>query len=258
MIDDFLTHLAARGTSDSTIALRRFHLRRLDLTLPRGLKHARTSDLEAILARAGANEYRRSVRSSMKQFYWWATEAGYLDTDPAITLEPVRPGRPRPRPASDHDLTAAFATADPRTTLMLRLAAEAGLRRAEIATIHRTDLFDDLMGWSLRVHGKGDKERVVPLSDDLARLTLRSFTDEWLFPGPSGHLTPAHVGKLISAVLPAGVTPHKLRHRFATRCYAATHDLFAVQQLLGHESPETTQRYVAIDAARLRAVAAAA
>lgn len=78
-----------------------------------------------------------------------------------------------------------------------------------------------------------------------------------MFPGRfSGHLHPATVQKHVKAA--AGTAPHSLRHRFATRAYAGTRDLFGVQQVLGHSSPETTQVYVAIAGDALAAVVAAA
>ena len=84
--------------------------------------------------------------------------------------------------------------------------------------------------------------------------------DGYLFPSShGGHLTPHHLGKLVSACLPDGLTMHTLRHRCATLAYAATGDLRAVQELLGHAKPETTARYTAVsDAAVRRAMEAAA
>jgi integrase len=81
----------------------------------------------------------------------------------------------------------------------------------------------------------------------------------WLFPtGFGGHLTPDAVGRLVSRVLPDGWTMHTLRHRFATRGYRGTHNLRAVQMLLGHASIATTERYLAVDDAEIRAAAMAA
>lgn len=137
--------------------------------------------------------------------------------------------------------------------LILRLAAEVGLRRAEIASIHSHDLVDDLLGWSLVVHGKGGRERVVPLPTPLA-LELHARGSGWVFPGADhGHLSPRWVGKLAARVMPEGWTIHTLRHRFATRAYGLDRDLLVVQTLLGHASPVTTRRYVAIGEDRLRA-----
>lgn len=84
---------------------------------------------------------------------------------------------------------------------MIRIAAQTGLRRGELSRIHSTDLVEDLMGASLRITGKGDLVRLVPLLEDLAELLIglgegRAFPDR-----TNGHLSPAHVGKLVSAAL---------------------------------------------------------
>lgn len=96
---------------------------------------------------------------------------------------------------------------------------------------------------------------MVPLTDDLAVSIRLATAAGFAFPGRiDGHLSPAHVGKLISRLLPDGASLHGVRHRFATRVYRQTGgDVFVVQQLLGHASPETTQRYVLVDDMRLRA-----
>ena len=108
------------------------------------------------------------------------------------------------------------------------------------------------------MHGKGGKDRVIPISDDIARHLL-ALPDGWAFPSPAGgHLTEQHVGKLIANVLPDGWTAHSLRHRFATTAYAGTRDLLAVQELLGHSRPETTRGYVRLPQDALRAAVAAA
>lgn len=136
---------------------------------------------------------------------------------------------------------------------MLKLAGVCGLRRGEIARVRREDITEDLVGWTLRVRGKGGHERLVPLPDDLAREILKQ-SPGWLFPSPktSGPLTAAHVGVLVSALLPEGWTCHTLRHRCATVAYADQRDLRAVQELLGHAKPETTALYteVPLDAIR--------
>ena len=135
---------------------------------------------------------------------------------------------------------------------MVRLAAELGMRRREVALVHTRDLIQQDDGWSLVVHGKGARIRVLPLHDELAS-ELRMLPDGYAFPSRTGgHITPGHVGKIVTALLPQGVTMHALRHRFATRAYAMTKDVFVVQQLMGHAKPETTRRYVEVADDRLR------
>jgi integrase len=122
----------------------------------------------------------------------------------------------------------------------------------------RRDLVQDLYGWSLIVTGKGDKQRTVPLTDGLAAAVQAHTGAGYLFPGPDGHLSAGWVGTTISRLMPDGWSIHKLRHRYASRGYAKTGDLLAVQQALGHASPATTQRYVQVPSAAVRAVSEAA
>jgi integrase/recombinase XerC len=199
-----------------------------------------------------ARETRRSVRASVRGFYGWGYASGLLEVDPSLALPIVSPSPPKPRPAPEVVYRQALALADPRARLILRLAAEVGLRRSEIALVHTRDLFEDLLGWSLVVHGKGSRDRVVPLPPALA-LELRRRGPGFVFPGEDGgHLSPRWVGKIATRLLPADWTLHTLRHRFATRAYGLERDLLVVQTLLGHSSPVTTRRYVMVDEDRLR------
>lgn len=185
----------------------------------------------------------------------------------ADELPSVREQRGAPRPTPDRVWREALLAADPRLKLVLRLAAECGLRRAEVAQVHARDLIDGVDGTQLLVHGKGNKQRVVPLSDSLADAIRDRLQDPtiraaggWLFPNNKGtdHLTAPWVGYLVREVLPRGWTMHQLRHRFASRAYRGTRNLRAVQILLGHENLGTTQRYTAVDDEELRAAMTAA
>jgi integrase/recombinase XerC len=118
-------------------------------------------------------------------------------------------------------------------------------------------------GAELLVHGKGDRERIISISDELAdliaggsllRTPVGGTEAGWLFPGEDGgHLSPRWVGRLCAAVLPDAWTMHTLRHRFATRAYRGSRNLRAGQTLLGHSSVATTERYTAVDDAEVRA-----
>ncbi|PTU56419.1 integrase [Sphaerisporangium cinnabarinum] len=200
---------------------------------------------------------RATFRCSVRAAYKWAVIAGHVTVDPTAAMPAMRKKPPAPRPAAEHAYASALRAASADERLMLRLAAEAGLRRAEVAQVHpRRDLIEDPGGWTLIAHGKGAKDRYVPLSDDLAReLRLRGATG-YLFPGQiDGHLGPKTIGNRISALLPPGVTMHALRHRFASIAYERSGgNLFAVQQLLGHASASTTQMYVLVGAATRRQV----
>lgn len=250
--------LAAASRSRETIYLRRVQLRRVAESLGRTLGpwEVGTAELlDWLGSQRWSRDTLRSHRAALRSFYGWAVAAGHLPESPAAALPAIRPAQPRPRPAADLTYRRALDVAEPWERLALRLGAEAGLRRGEIARVHADWLLDDLGGRTLRVLGKGDKVRYVPLSDDLAAAVERACRDGggYAFPGQvEGHLSPGYLGKRISALLPPGVSTHSLRHRFATRAYNVEHDVFAVQQLLGHASPETTRRYVWVTDDRLR------
>lgn len=184
--------------------------------------------------------------------------------NPACGLPRVPESTPKPRPATDRIWRELLGAAPARERLMARLAGEAGLRRAEVARVHKDDLIEDLLGWSLIVKGKGNKQRLVPITDSLAE-AIRTYRDDgynpdrYLFPGQiDGHISPGHVGVLISRLMPTGWSMHKLRHRYASRGYAGTKNIRAVQEALGHASVATTQRYTAVTSREVRAVSDAA
>ena len=259
-VDQFILAEASIGRPHTTNKLRRDHL----LYMGRCIGCAPTEiTTDHIVAWFGSQpwrrETRRSYRSSARAFFSYLHRAGIVASNPAAGLPAIKPESPMPRPTPDYAWQEACCSCDSRVAVMLRLAGEAGLRRAEVAQVHTHDLQD---GPSLLVHGKGAKERVIPISEDLAALIRRGAACHtpgapragWLFPGETdGHLNPKRVGALVSAVLPDGWTMHTLRHRFATRAYRATRNLRAVQVLLGHESIATTQRYLAVDDDEVRA-----
>lgn len=241
------TYLRAAGRPESTIALRVYHLRRLADRYP----EPETVELEDLVTWLGGQAWspntRRAYRGSLRAYWAWATAIGRLEHSPAALLPPVTVPRARPRPAPETAYRLALMSADPRASLAIRLAAQCGLRRGEIATVRAEHVEQDIAGsWVLRVAGKGGHVRLVPLEEGLAA-ALRERGPGWVFPSShGGHLTPHHLGKLVSRHLPDGLTTHTLRHRCATVAYAQTRDLRAVQELLGHAKPETTAIYTAV------------
>lgn len=261
VLSEWITWLRVAGKRESTVRLRSDHVR--SIARRSGTTDPSELTLNIIVGlcsqRRWSNEYRKGVRTSLISFYDWAVQAGLVEHNPAAALPKVVPDTPRPRPAPDDVWIALLDAAGPRERIMALLAGEAGLRRAEVARTHSDDLIRDLHGWSLLVHGKGGRQRVVPLTDRLAN-ELRTYCQGgYLFPGQvDGHISPGWVGTVISRLMPPGWTMHKLRHRFATRGYAGTGNLRAVQEALGHASVATTQRYTAVSPREVRSVAEAA
>ena len=259
-IESWMIHLAAQGARRDTRTTRRQHIERLARRTDLGPWALSAGDLLDYVGGADwAPETRRAHRSSLRGFYAWGVEVGHVSTSPALRLPRVKPSQPNPMPAPDSVYKPALLAADERETLMLRLAAEHGMRRGEIAVVHSRDLIEDLAGWTLVVHGKGGRQRLVPLLDDVAGI-LRRLPHGWAFPGDeAGHLSARWVGTLINRLLPGEWTIHKLRHRAATRWWEASNgDLLLVADLLGHSSVDITRRYVLAPQGRLRVAVVAA
>jgi len=252
-IDDFSAAQRVAGKAPSTIRLRRDQLQLLGRHTDAGPWEVSTADLfDWLASRDWSQERRRSVRTTLRVFYRWAVALGSLSHNPADGLPVVKATSPNPRPTPDLVYRRAKLAADPRARLMIRLATECGMRRAEVAQVHSRDLERDLGGWSLVVHGKGRRIRLIPLPLSIA-VELNRLGEGYAFPGNDhGHLSAERVGRIIRDLLGDGYTMHGLRHRFATMAYALDRDTFTLQTVLGHASPETTRRYVQVptDAAR--------
>ncbi len=241
--------------ADGTVRLRMRHMltlaRRVQLTL------ATSDHLEQALigTRHMAADTRHSILASWKLFYRWATAKRLVLVDPTGLLDPI-PVRPRmPRVAPDSAIERGILNATPRDRGLVLLGRYACLRLSEIATLHMRDR----RGEVLLIRGKGDKERYVYVNEPLA-IALDVLEEHvprgHYFPGATdGHLHSQSVHKIIKRV--TGWNPHSLRHAGATAAYRATGDLRAVQEMLGHESLATTQRYLHLDDDARRRVSAA-
>jgi integrase len=255
----WLEFLTGGGASRATLRLRRYQLLRLAADIHAAPAAVTSKELARWLAGMHwSRETRRSHIAALRGFFQWLLDEGVRPDDPTTHLPILRPVDGVPRPAPETVVSAALHAPAERVRLMVQLAAWHGLRRGEIALVAREDVMPSPGGWSLVVHGKGGKDRVVPLLDATAA-ALRTAPAHWAFPnGHGSHLSAGHVGVLISRELPRGVTTHMLRHRFATVVYRRTLDIRNLQRLLGHASVATTQRYAAPDDAQLRTMVQAA
>lgn len=257
-IEGWTDTLRAAGLSAQTIKSRRYKMVHLSILLmPSGPKDVTTEQIVQVFARQQWKpETRKAYRNTISSFFRWLHKSCRRSDDPSLDVPRVKKPHAHPRPCPDKYITAAIEKATAAEKLMIRFGAECGLRRGEIARVHSDDVVADSAGHSLIVRGKGDKQRIVPLPDDLAAIVMDA--NGYLFPGRfGGHVEESYIGDHISHLLPDGYAAHTLRHRFATTAYAATHDLFVVAELLGHESVETTEHYVAMPDGRLREATAA-
>lgn len=265
----YAEYLESAGRPRTTVNLRCGQIRRLASTLDVNPLEVTTELLVRFMRNdRWADNTRATWRASLSGFFRWAHGMGHLPANPALMLATVRVPHGQPKPASDAAVADALKFATPRVQLMVALGTRAGLRCMEIATLRREHITvektTDKKGktrklYALRIKGKGGKTRTIPVAKDLGKQLL-AHPPGPIFPGRvNGMISPAYVSKLLSAVLPAGVTGHKLRHRFATRAYRNSgHNLRAVQQLLGHSSIATTQVYTEIDSHELRQAALSA
>lgn len=257
-INGWTDTLRAAGLSAQTIKSRRYKMVHLaTLLMPSGPEDVTTEQIVQAFARQQWKpETRKAYRNTISSFFRWLHKSGRRSDDPSLDVPRVKKPHAHPRPCPDRYIAAAMKMATTSERLMIRLGAECGLRRGEIARVHSDDVVADSAGRSLIVRGKGDKQRIVPLPDDLAGIIMDA--RGYLFPGRfGGHVEESYIGDHISRLLPDGYAAHTLRHRFATTAYAAPHDLFVVAELLGHESVETTEHYVAMPDGRLREAMAA-
>lgn len=250
---EYHQHLLATDREDSTIKHRMRQVEKLAQRIP--LYQATTEDLEAILGtmRLLAPETRKSTVAGWRVFYRWAHATGRIDRDPTATLARIRVPVRVPKLAPDDQVQTALITASLRDRGLILLGRLACLRLTELTTLPLKAREGDY----LRVIGKGDKERIVYINDDLMPVLHqieRLNVSGYYFPGRyGGHMHPMSVNKIITRV--TGCNPHSLRHAGATAAYRATRDLRAVQEMLGHASLATTQRYLHLDDDARRAAA---
>ena len=228
---------------------------------PRSLFDFDREDVEEFLdSRRLSPRTRYAWLSTLETFYDWAIDEDITKANPAARIRRPKMRRSIPRPISSDDLEHAMGQADPKLRALMALAAWEGLRCGEIANLQRQDILDTHEPPLLVVSdGKGGHQRILPLNPDvLVALRLHGLParNGFVFPSRSGRRAPAYeVSHAINRHLEGlGIeaTAHMLRHWFGTSIYAATRDIRVTQELMGHQSPNTTAGYVAwspVDAA---------
>ncbi len=293
LIELYLDMLAAeRGAGANTLSAYRRDLNDLSASLGEatgGIAKATTEDLRGYLATLAERGFKASSvarrLSAIRQLYRFLYAEGHRKDDPAAVLEGPKRGLTLPKILSiadvDRLLTQAHAgSADPerpqaerlraaRLACLLEVLYATGLRVSELVTLPLSAARQDAR--MLLVRGKGNKERLVPLndaakramSDYLALLNAGGRPEsKWLFPsfGESGHLTRQHFARDLKTLAascglrPEKVSPHVLRHAFASHLLHNGADLRVVQTLLGHADISTTQIYTHVLEERLKSL----
>jgi integrase/recombinase XerD len=217
-------------------------------------------------------------RAAVRQFYRFAVQEGWRADDPVRRVEAPRRGRPLPKLLSRDEVSRLIAAAGEkdgaaglRLACLVELLYASGLRVSELTTLPLAAVVRDPA--FVMVKGKGGKTRLAPLNT-AAREAVKAYLavrsgfvtpglkeSPWLFPSPrgaEGRLTPRRLAQLLdeaaadAGIDPARVSPHVLRHAFATHLLEGGADLRVVQTLLGHADIATTQIYTHVVETRLR------
>lgn len=281
IIDQFLDNLwMEQGVSDNTLNAYRSDLTGFARWLQQhntDLLSAEDADLRTYLATADQCAVRTLARrlSSLRRLYRYLVREGVISHDPSARVESPRLGRPLPKSLTESDVEALLAAPDETAVLglrdraMLEVLYATGLRVSELVVLSLTQI--NLRQGVVRVMGKGNKERLVPLGEEAVYWVQRYLKEgrpeiagtraiDALFPTKRGSaMTRQAFWYLIKryarkAGINKTLSPHVLRHAFATHLLNHGADLRVVQMLLGHSDISTTQIYTHIARERLKSL----
>ena len=270
-IDIFLEALSAeKGRSKNTLASYESDLRHADSAIPGGLESATEQDIQKYLANLDARPTSVARKASaLRTFYKFLMVEHIIKKNPAMNLELPKRGKLLPKLLTTEEIELLISSAgDTRNSVRLRAMIEllyaSGLRVSELCELPMTAYLGD----RLLIHGKGAKERMVPMHDAaIAALNkwieLRGDNEsKYVFPtnSTSGHITRDGFFKILkkcailAGIEPSRVTPHVLRHSFASHLLSHGANLRAIQMMLGHEDISTTQIYTHVLPEKLQQV----
>ena len=270
------------GLAEASVASYRRDLQLAERLCAKPLPDFSAADVQAVLARLLDLQRKASslarMRVSLRRFFAWMVEERLRADDPTVLLEAVRHEKPLPRSLSEAEVERLLAAPDLATpaglrdAAMLELLYACGLRVSELVGLPLSAVF--LQEAVLRVRGKGDKVRLVPMGEQAAEMVERycrearpqllegRVCDVLFIAARGGAMNRRTFWKLIhdyaiAVGIRTAVSPHTLRHAFATHLVNHGADLRVVQMLLGHSNLSTTQIYTHVAEARLAKVFAA-
>ena len=270
------------GLAEASVASYRRDLQLAERLCAKPLPDFSAADVQAVLAQLLDLQRKASslarMRVSLRRFFAWMVEERLRADDPTVLLEAVRHEKPLPRSLSEAEVERLLAAPDLATpaglrdAAMLELLYACGLRVSELVGLPLSAVF--LQEAVLRVRGKGDKVRLVPMGEQAAEMVARycrearplllegRVSDVLFIAARGGAMNRRTFWKLIhdyaiAVGIRTAVSPHTLRHAFATHLVNHGADLRVVQMLLGHSNLSTTQIYTHVAEARLAKVFAA-
>lgn len=294
LVDQFLEMLAAeRARAVNSLLAYRRDMESFINSVDGSLMHVDAEAIRAYLAELHREGLKASTvarrLSAIRQFFLFLFREGLRSDNPAKNIESPRLPQSLPKILSDSQVERLLDTAEQaaasgnikalRTHALLETLYATGLRITELVSLPRRAVGPDTV--MIMVRGKGGRERMVPLGGKARRALMayletlrateaaktsgghaRDAAGAFLFPsrGVEGHLTRRRVGQLLkylaveAGLAPSTVSPHKLRHAFATHLLTNGADLRAVQQMLGHADISTTQIYTHVIEERLKSL----
>lgn len=193
--------------------------------------------------------------AAIKSFFKFLLKNGIINTNPAELIESGKLEKRLPRPLEKNEINKISNTTENfRDKAIIETLYGAGLRRSELISLKKSDI-----NWekgTLRIHGKGRKDRIVPINKFALSLLKRycdSHSSEWVFPSvknKNNHISARRLNEIIQYYAQKsgvrGATPHKFRHSFGTHLYENGIDSKVLQDLMGHESINTTSIYAKV------------
>jgi len=272
-IDDFLAMLATeRGAARNTLLAYGRDLRQAEEMAGGDLASLSAAQLAKLgqgWSSLAPSTMARKI-SALRQFFGFLVDEGEREDDPTHALPRPATRRPLPKILSHDQVEALFQCAEAeaaserpdavRLLTMIELLYGSGLRATELVSLPLSAVPRDEP--FLAVTGKGGQARLVPISSRAKKvlsrwMAVRPAGSRWLFPSRNGHLTRIRLFQMLKELAaradlpPEKLSPHVLRHAFATHLLEGGADLRALQTLLGHADIATTQIYTHVDAARL-------
>ncbi len=275
LIDRFLEMLAAeQGVAANTISAYNSDLTSASILVQSRLAHAGPDHLIALSRnwRGLANSSVARKSSVLRRFFGFLHEEGFRADNPSAALPKPVQARTLPKILDTDEVDLLFKTieaklekAEPapndfRASALIEMLYGSGLRATELVALPRNAVVSDKP--FIIVNGKGDKDRLVPISNRARQavsiwLAFVPEKSRFLFPSRAGHISRIRLFQIIkelaavSGLDPAKVSPHVLRHAFATHLLAGGANLRALQSMLGHADIATTQIYTHVDSSRL-------
>ena len=278
-IDRFLDVLwMERGLSDNTLQAYRndlYGFAEWQCQQGNTLLESKTGDLLVFLGSNGKRPVRTTARhlSSLRRFFQFLINEGLIKKDPTSTIESPKLGRPLPKTLTEPEVEALLNVPDTKTDIgmrdrtMLEVLYATGLRVSELVNLRLDQI--NLRQGVIRITGKGDKERLVPMGEEAMEWLSRYLNEvrpNFFKRDPDATLFPSNRGSALTrqtfwyavkrysvrARIDKSLSPHILRHAFATHLLNHGADLRVVQMLLGHSDISTTQIYTHVARERLK------